>query len=227
MQTRKINRIPKLTSTQIISQTIKQIPENELIFASKLYAQKFGGDITESVYYESLEWLCKAGERCKIAKGTCCRPKASRYGIVLPSQEEIVAAFTQNGKGTLVGYSLYNSLKLTTQVSKTYSGEAFERVCRQRRYQKKTIAFCRTVYTEEAEHKKFRPAFRWDGTFWYMRIGKSQGEIKLLTVLRKLKGNISGLCGMQAKQDSAVGIVDGYLVYLPVVLPLPACFFLT
>ena len=56
-----------------------------------------------------------AGKLCKIAKGTYYRPKASKYGVVPPSQKEIVAAFTEQEKGTVVGYSLYNSLKLTTQ----------------------------------------------------------------------------------------------------------------
>ena len=93
--------------------------KNELIFASKLYMQQLSSDVTESAYYKTLERLCKAGELCKIAKGTYYRPKASKYGVVPPSQKEIVSAFTEPDKGTVVGYSLYNNLKLTTQVSKT------------------------------------------------------------------------------------------------------------
>lgn len=138
-----------MTSSQIISQTIAQIPENELIFASKLYAQKLGREVTESAYYKTLERLCKAGELCKIAKGTYYRPKASKYGIVPPSQREIVAAFTEQEKGTVVGYSLYNNLKLTTQVSKTV--EVFSSALEQ---QTKNISnvllqFCNLIYTPE------------------------------------------------------------------------------
>ena len=39
-------------------------------------------------------------------------------GTDLPSEKEIIAAFTENGIGTVVGYVLYNKLRLTTQVSK-------------------------------------------------------------------------------------------------------------
>lgn len=108
-----------MTSAQIINRTISQIPENELIFASKLYSQRLHREVTESAYYKTLGRLCEAGELCKIAKGTYYRPKTGKYGIVPPSQKEIVAAFTDEEKGTVVGYSLYNRLQLTTQVSKT------------------------------------------------------------------------------------------------------------
>ena len=47
-------------------------------------------------------------ELVKIAKGTYHLPKVSKYGIVPPSEKEIISAFTENGTGTVVGYSLYN-----------------------------------------------------------------------------------------------------------------------
>ena len=158
-----------MTGTQMISQTIRKIPENELIFASKLYAQEFGGDITESAYYKTLERLCKAGELCKIAKGTYYRPKASRYGIVPPSQKEIVAAFTRDGKGTVVGYSLYNSLKLTTQVSKTV--EVFSSALEQQTKNISNVAlrFCDLVYTQEV-----------NGMIHMMEVLQNFGEIQEL-----------------------------------------------
>ena len=138
-----------MTSTQIVSQAIERIPDNELIFSSKLYIQQLSGEVTESAYYKTLERLCKTGELCKIAKGTYYRPRVSKYGIVPPSQKEIVAAFTEKEKGTVVGYSLYNSLKLTTQVSKTV--EVFSSALEQ---QTKNISnvllqFCNLIYTPE------------------------------------------------------------------------------
>ena len=140
-----------MTSTHKVCQTIERIPENELIFASKLYTQQLSSEVTESAYYKTLERLCKAGELCKIAKGTYYRPKASKYGIVPPSQKEIVSAFTEPDKGTVVGYSLYNNLKLTTQVSKTV--EVFSSALEQ---QTKNISnvllqFCNLVYTPEVK----------------------------------------------------------------------------
>ena len=140
-----------MKSSQLITQTIEQIPENELIFASKLYTRQLSSEVTESAYYKTLERLCKAGELCKIAKGTYYRPKSSKYGIVPPSQKEIIAAFTEEEKGTVVGYSLYNSLKLTTQISKNV--EVFSSALEQ---QTKNISnvllqFCNLIYTPEVK----------------------------------------------------------------------------
>lgn len=73
----------------------------ELIFASKLYAVSFANAVSEETYYQTLGRMCKAGSLCRIAKGTYYRPKTSKYGIVPPSQKEIVAAFTEPDKDTL------------------------------------------------------------------------------------------------------------------------------
>ena len=39
-------------------------------------------------------------------------------GTDLPSEKEIIATFTQNDTGMVVGYTMYNAMRLTTQVSK-------------------------------------------------------------------------------------------------------------
>lgn len=140
-----------MTNAQIITRTMEQFPENELIFASKLYTEQLSEAVSEETYYQTLSRMCKAGSLCRIAKGTYYRPKTSKYGIVPPSQKEIVAAFTEPDKGTVVGYSLYNSLKLTTQVAKTV-----EVLSSRMEQQTKTIGnvflqFCDLVYTPEVK----------------------------------------------------------------------------
>ena len=140
-----------MTGAQIITQTMEQFPESELIFASKLYTEQLSEAVSEEAYYQTLGRMCKAGSLCRIAKGTYYRPKTSKYGIVPPSQKEIVAAFTEPDKGTVVGYSLYNSLKLTTQVAKTV-----EVLSSRMEQQTKTIStvflqFCDLVYTPEVK----------------------------------------------------------------------------
>ncbi len=140
-----------MTNAQIITRTMEQFPENELIFASKLYTEQLSEAVSEETYYQTLSRMCKAGFLCRIAKGTYYRPKTSKYGIVPPSQKEIVAAFTEPDKGTVVGYSLYNSLKLTTQVAKTV-----EVLSSRMEQQTKTISnvflqFCDLVYTPEVK----------------------------------------------------------------------------
>lgn len=165
-----------MISTQMVRQTIERIPENELIFASKLYTQQLSNKVTESAYYKTLERLCKAGELCKIAKGTYYRPKVSKYGIVPPSQKEIVSTFTEPDKGTVVGYFLYNSLKLTTQLSKTV--EVFSSALEQ---QTKNISnvllqFCNLIYTPEVK-----------GTIHIMEVLKNFGEIQDLDYSQFIK----------------------------------------
>ena len=140
-----------MTSSQTVSQAIAQIPENELIFASRLYSERLSNEVTESAFYKALERLCKTGELSKIAKGTYYRPKASKYGVIPLSQREIISAFTQPDKGTVVGYCLYNDLKLTMQVSKTV--EVLSSTLDQ---QTKTISnvllqFCDLTYTPEVK----------------------------------------------------------------------------
>ncbi len=100
-------------------ETIYKHKENELISASKLYREKLQGTVNEAAYYKMLERMCKSGELVKIAKGIYHRPKKSKYGLIPPSEREIISAFTENGTGTVIGYSLYNSLGLTTQISKS------------------------------------------------------------------------------------------------------------
>lgn len=140
-----------MTSAQIITRTMEQFSENELIFASKLYAEQLSEAVSEEAYYQTLVRMCKVGTLCRIAKGTYYRPKTSKYGIVPPSQNEIIAAFTEHDRGVVVGYSLYNKLKLTTQIP-----QKVEVLSSQIEQQTKTIGnvrlkFCDLVYNSESK----------------------------------------------------------------------------
>lgn len=108
-----------MKSNPVVKNALAEFKENELIVASKLYREKLFGQIGEAAYYKTLQRMCESGELVKIAKGTYHLPKVSKYGIVPPSEKEIISAFTENETGTVVGYSLYNALNLTTQISKT------------------------------------------------------------------------------------------------------------
>lgn len=108
-----------MKNNPVVRNALAEFEENELIIASKLYKEKLFGQISEAAYYKALQRMCESGELIKIAKGTYHLPKVSKFGIVPPSEKEIIATFTDNESGTVVGYSLYNALNLTTQVSKT------------------------------------------------------------------------------------------------------------
>lgn len=108
-----------MKNNPVVRNALAEFKANELIIASKLYKENLSGQISEAAYYKTLQRMCESGELVKIAKGTYHLPKVSKYGIVPPSEKEIVTAFTENETGTVIGYSLYNALDLTTQVSKT------------------------------------------------------------------------------------------------------------
>ncbi len=141
-----------MTSTQMVSQMIAQVPENTLIPAGRFYMEQLSRYVTESAYYKTLERLCKGGALCKIAKGTYYRPQKSKYGIVPLSQKEIVSAFTEPDKGTVVGYALYNSLKLTTQIPKTVEVFSSELDQQTKRIQNVQLHFCNLAYTPEVNN---------------------------------------------------------------------------
>ena len=110
-----------MKSRERIETIIKEYPENALIFASRIFQEKLSNEMNEAAYYQMLSRMCKDGSITRITKGIYCRPKVSKFGTIPPSESEIVRSFTENGQGVVVGYSLYNALKLTTQVPKRVS----------------------------------------------------------------------------------------------------------
>ena len=107
-----------MKQNQIVEASLQCFKPNELIFASKLFSEKLEDEVSEAAYYKTLERMCKSGKLVKAAKGTYYIPKASRFGTIPLSEEEIISAFTKEESGTIVGYSLYNQLGITTQISK-------------------------------------------------------------------------------------------------------------
>ena len=108
-----------MKSSAIIRDRLSHYRENELIFASELFREHLSEHMTEAAFYKMLERMCGNGELGKAAKGIYYIPNRSRYGIVPLSESQIVDTFIQNETGMVIGYSMYNSLGLTTQVSKT------------------------------------------------------------------------------------------------------------
>lgn len=110
-----------MTQVKNIVDYITKIPKMELIFANELYEQiekKFL--VSEENFYKVLERLVRKTELVRLSKGVYTRPQKSRFGMLVPTESEIVKDFTKGESGMLVGYHLYNQLKLTTQVSKNY-----------------------------------------------------------------------------------------------------------
>ena len=105
------------TNLQIVRELQKK-PEC-LLLASEIYERNFSNEISESAYYQALTRMCKKKDLIRLSKGIYCIPQKTRFGIVTLSEKDIISYFTDNEKGVLLGYSFYNSVGLTTQISKT------------------------------------------------------------------------------------------------------------
>ena len=69
-----------------------------------------------------LNRMAQSGKINKLSKGKYYKPQESVFGILLPEQYQIVKdLLEEDGKriGYITGYSVYNNLGLTTQVSNT------------------------------------------------------------------------------------------------------------
>ena len=107
-----------MKQSEMVGTMINSFQPHELIFAGKLYREELAGKVSEAAYFKTLERMCKTGELEKAAKGTYYLPKISRFGAVPLSEKEIISAYTKEETGTVVGYSLYTQLGLTTQIAK-------------------------------------------------------------------------------------------------------------
>lgn len=89
-----------------------------LLFVSKIYDKKLSKSIKSDAYFKAVNRMEKQHKIVRLAKGIYCIPKKTRFGNITPTEKEIVSFFTDNKNGVVIGYSLYNSLGLTTQISK-------------------------------------------------------------------------------------------------------------
>jgi hypothetical protein len=71
---------------------------------------------------KALNRMALSGRIAKLSKGKYYKPETTPFGNLLPNQAQVVKDLLEdNGKitGYLTGYSIYNQLGLTTQVSNT------------------------------------------------------------------------------------------------------------
>lgn len=74
----------------------------------------------QSAVVKALNRMAKSGEISKLAKGRFYKPRKTQFGELRPSVYQIAKDYIErNGKltGYITGYSAYNALGLTTQIS--------------------------------------------------------------------------------------------------------------
>lgn len=104
--------------TDYISSKIERLPKG--------YVFTYADFITEvnkkEAVIKALNRMAKSGKIAKLSKGKYYKPETTPFGNLLPDQKQVVKdLLEENGKiiGYLTGYSIYNQLGLTTQVSNT------------------------------------------------------------------------------------------------------------
>ena len=104
--------------TDYISGKIERLPKG--------YVFTYADFITEvnkkEAIIKALNRMAASGKIAKLSKGKYYKPESTPFGNLQPNQAQIVKdLLEENGKiaGYLTGYSIYNQLGLTTQVSNT------------------------------------------------------------------------------------------------------------
>jgi hypothetical protein len=104
--------------TDIIALTIDRLPKG-YVFTYADFAMEVN---QKEAVIKALNRMVSSGKIAKLSRGKYYKPESTPFGDLLPDQKQVVKDLLEdNGKtiGYLTGYSIYNQLGLTTQVSNT------------------------------------------------------------------------------------------------------------
>lgn len=107
-----------MKTSEYISLTIDRLPKGYVF----TYADFISEVSKKEAIIKALNRMVASGKIMKLAKGKYYKPETTLFGNLLPDQKQVVKdLLEENGKiiGYLTGYSIYNQLGLTTQVSNT------------------------------------------------------------------------------------------------------------
>ena len=104
--------------SEYISFTIGRLPKGYIFTYSDFNTEQN----SKEAIIKALSRLAASGKIIKLSKGKYYKPETTPFGKLQPNQSQIVKDLLEtNGKvtGYLTGYSIYNQLGLTTQISNT------------------------------------------------------------------------------------------------------------
>jgi hypothetical protein len=107
-----------MNTTDYIAFTIDRLPKGYIF----TYADFTIEVNKKQAVIKALNRMAAAGKISKLSKGKYYKPENTQFGNLQPNQAQVVKdLLEENGKiiGYLTGYSIYNQLGLTTQVSNT------------------------------------------------------------------------------------------------------------
>src|SRR5690554_190153 len=102
---------------ELIKNELKSFKENELIVTRLLFNELSKiNEISELAFYKAFERLLKDNKIVRVSKGIYTKPKKGKYGEVPINEKSIVDYFVHQNHGMVIGYRMYNTVKLTTQI---------------------------------------------------------------------------------------------------------------
>ncbi len=102
--------------SEYIASTIDRLPKGYVFTYSDFDTE---GNKKEAVI-KALNRLVESGKIAKLSKGKYYKPENTPFGNLQPNQRQVVKDLLEDGSkiiGYLTGYSIYNKLGLTSQVS--------------------------------------------------------------------------------------------------------------
>jgi hypothetical protein len=108
----------KMKITDNITDKIDRLPKGYIFTYSDFIEEV----IQKEAIIKALNRMVTSGKIAKLSKGKYYKPENTPFGNLQPNQAQVVKdLLEENGKitGYLTGYSIYNQLGLTTQVSNT------------------------------------------------------------------------------------------------------------
>jgi hypothetical protein len=108
----------KMKTTEYVSIAIDRLPKGFVFTYEDLSTEV---EKKEAII-KALNRMVEAGKLSKLAKGKYFKPENTPFGKLQPKQKQVVKdLLEENGKpiGYLTGFSIYNSLGLSTQISNT------------------------------------------------------------------------------------------------------------
>ena len=140
-----------MNSKEVVVGELKKVPQNEPILVGSIYKKYLYSQMSELAFMQIISRLCRAGELARVSKGIYCFAKTTRFGTIVLSDKEIEEYYTANNEGMVVGYSLYNKLGVTTQISKKviiYSSKVEDNL---KQIGNVTIVKCNLKYTNNVK----------------------------------------------------------------------------
>lgn len=107
-----------MKTTEYIAITIDRLPKGYIF----TYIDLITKVNQKEAVIKALNRLVASGKIAKLSKGKYYKPESTPFGNLQPNQAQVVKdLLEENGKitGYLTGYSIYNQLGFTTQVSNT------------------------------------------------------------------------------------------------------------